>query len=209
MPILYVETNFLMSIAKGQDLEADQLLRNSLSSLKIFIPDICYVEAMNTYKILRKDRLQFKKEMDKQINESMRDQTSAHAKSFLEHLQQASIENTSLLGDVQDRLSITINWLLTNAELISLNSTVIQEIANQSLIKEETLPIKNDIMDNLILQCILGHANLHPAEEKVFLSGNNKDFGKPEVQEALRNAGINKYFANTQSFLEWLKSQSI
>ncbi|MBD2384566.1 PIN domain-containing protein [Cylindrospermum sp. FACHB-282] len=208
MPILYVETNFLMSIAKGQDLEADQLLRNSLASLHIVIPDICYIEAIKTYKILRKDRLQFETEMKKQINESSRDKTSTHAKSFLGHLEQAYIENALLLNDIQGRLSETINCLLTNAELINLNSIIIQEIANQTLI-EEILPIKNDIMDNLILQCILSHANLHPAEEKVFLSGNNKDFGKPEVQEALRNAGINKYFTNTQNFLEWLKSQSI
>ncbi|WP_245587428.1 PIN domain-containing protein [Cylindrospermum stagnale] len=198
-----------MSIAKGQDLEAQKLLLNPLTSLRIAIPDICYVEAINTYKIVQKNRLQFQADMDKQINESMRDQTSVHAKTFLGHLQQAAIENTSLLNDIQNRLYETINLLLTNAELINLDRTVIQEISNQSLIEIETALIKNDIIDNLILQCILAHANLHPAEKKVFLSGNNNDFGKPEVQEALRKAGINKYFASTKNFIGWLNSQQI
>ena len=197
-----------MSIAKGQDLEAANLLQNLPTEVQITIPEICYIEALNTYKIDRKTRLQFQAEMEKQIRELRRDQTSNHTKSFLGHLEQACIENGSLLNDIQNRLSATIDWLLTNAEVINLNSTIIQEISNQTLIETETLLIKNDIMDNLILQCIVGHANLHPAEEKVFLSNNYKDFDQPEVQKTLRDAGINKYFRNTQIFLEWLKSQS-
>lgn len=42
---------------------------------------------------------------------------------------------------------------------------------------------------------------------KVFLSGNNNDFGKQNVQEALHNAGVDKYFTRTQNFLGWLQSQ--
>jgi len=63
-------------------------------------------------------------------------------------------------------------------------------------------------MDNLILQCILSHASLHSNENKVFISGNSNDFGKPEVQKALRDAGVIKYFTQTQNFLDWLQSQS-
>ena len=62
-------------------------------------------------------------------------------------------------------------------------------------------------MDNLILHCVIGHARLHPIENKVFLSGNNNDFGKQEVQVALRDAGV-KYFTRTEAFLGWLESQS-
>lgn len=63
-------------------------------------------------------------------------------------------------------------------------------------------------MDNLILLCILNHAKSHTQGIKVFLSGNTKDFGKQEVQEALRNAWISKYFTRTQQFLGWLQSQN-
>jgi hypothetical protein len=75
------------------------------------------------------------------------------------------------------------------------------------LIQPETLLIKNDIMDNVILQCILDHAQSHPQEDKAFISNNSKDFGKPEVKEVLRNAGI-KYFTITQDFLNWFNSRS-
>ncbi|BAY04949.1 hypothetical protein ACOWPH_07085 [Anabaena sp. PCC 7938] len=62
-------------------------------------------------------------------------------------------------------------------------------------------------MDNLILECILDHAQLHPQEDKAFISNNSKDLGKPEVQISLRNAGI-KYFTITQDFLNWFNSRS-
>jgi hypothetical protein len=62
------------------------------------------------------------------------------------------------------------------------------------------------IMDNLILQCIVSHANQHPHDQKVFISGNTKDFGKKEVREVLNSAKI-KYFSNTKNFLGWLDSQ--
>lgn len=49
MVILYVETNFLMAIAKRQDLEAENLLCSLPSSIRIVIPNFCYVEALNRW----------------------------------------------------------------------------------------------------------------------------------------------------------------
>lgn len=46
--ILYIETNFLMGIAKGQDPQAQNLLLNTPTSIAIVIPSICYVEALTT-----------------------------------------------------------------------------------------------------------------------------------------------------------------
>ena len=40
--ILYLETNFLMSIAKGQDAEAGILLRSTPETVRLAIPSICY-----------------------------------------------------------------------------------------------------------------------------------------------------------------------
>jgi hypothetical protein len=49
---------------------------------------------------------------------------------------------------------------------------------------------------------------LRPAETKVFLSGNVREFRKIlEVQDALRDAGITKYFSLAKDFLGWLQSQ--
>jgi hypothetical protein len=74
-------------------------------------------------------------------------------------------------------------------------------VANRDvvLIAEET--------DNLILHCNLEHARASPADRKVFLSGNRRDFGTEAVRVALEGAGITKYVAEAQQFLGWYRSQ--
>jgi ATP-dependent Lon protease len=144
--------------------------------------------------------------MEKQINEAMRDKISVHADLFQVSLERASIENLLLLNDVQDRLSEVIELLTENSEMINFDNNIIKDISDKIFIQTETLLIKNDLMDNLILQCIVSHANQHPNNQKVFISGNTKDFGKKEVQEILNSAKI-KYFSNTKNFLGWLESQ--
>ncbi len=206
MLILYIETNFLMAVAKGRDLEAGQLLRNLSPLIRLAIPAICYVEVINTYRIDKQNQLKFQAEMEKQINEAMRDKISIHADLFKVSLERASIENLLLLNDVQDRLSEVIELLTENSEMINFDNNIIKDISNKIFIETETLLIKNDLMDNLILQCIVSHANQHPNNQKVFISGNTKDFGKKEVQEILNSATI-KYFSNTKNFLGWLESQ--
>jgi len=204
--ILYIETNFLMAVAKGRDLEAGQLLRNLSPLIRLAIPAICYVEVINTYRIDKQNQLKFQAEMEKQINEAMRDKISVHADLFQVSLERASIENLLLLNDVQDRLSEVIELLTENSEMINFDNNIIKDISNKIFIETETLLIKNDLMDNLILQCIVSHANQHANNQKVFISGNTKDFGKKEVQEILNSATI-KYFSNTKNFLGWLESQ--
>lgn len=195
-----------MAVAKGRDLDAEKLLRNLSPLIRLTIPAICYVEAINAYRIDKQNQLKFQAEMEKQINEAMRDKISVHADLFKVSLERASIENLLLLNDVQDRLSEVIELLTENSEIINFDNNIIKDISDKIFIQTETLLIKNDLMDNLILQCIVSHANQHPNNQKVFISGNTKDFGKKEVQEILNSAKI-KYFSNTKNFLGWLESQ--
>ena len=195
-----------MAVAKGRDLDAEKLLRNLSPLISLAIPAICYVEAIHTYKIDKQNQLKFQAEMEKQINEAMRDKISVHADLFQVSLERASIENLLLLNDVQDRLSEVIELLTENSEMINFDNNIIKDISDKIFIQTETLLIKNDLMDNLILQCIVSHANQHPNNQKVFISGNTKDFGKQEVREILNSAKI-KYFSNTKNFLGWLDSQ--
>jgi hypothetical protein len=208
MVILYVETNFLMAIAKGQDLEANNLLSSLNPSIRIAIPDICYIEVLTRWEKEKYYVQQFEKEVDKQINNSKRDLTSSNAQIFLAHLEQARILNRLLLNDIQSRLFDAIDMLIQKAEIIKLDTSLIRNISEAVIIQPETLLIKQDIMDNLILKYIINHANAYPQEDKVFLSNNKNDFGKPEVRQALRNAGIDKYFSQTQDFIGWFQSQS-
>ena len=207
MTILYIETNFLMAIAKGQDLQAETLLCRPPCSVRILIPNICYIEAISVFKIEKQAKLSFENEMKSKIKEARRDLTSNHAQSFCGHLEQAVIENRSLLNHIQSRLDNVIDRGISRAESIYLDSDRLQDICKSMLTEPETLLIRNDIMDNLILQCILNHANSHHGEDKAFISNNSKDFGKSEVKEALSNAGIT-YFTVTQHFLDWFNSRS-
>lgn len=214
MTILYIETNFLIAIAKGQDPEAKNLLDNPPNEVRIFIPNICYVEAVSVFKIEKQVRESFKTEIEKKIKEARRDLSSLHAQSLCRNLDQAKIDNDSLLNDIQYRLSSAIDGGTSQAKSIFLPDDQLQNTCRIMLTQPETLLVKNDIMDNLILRCILNHADSHSQEKKAFISDNKafisdnkEDFGKPEVKEALRNAGI-KYFTKAQYFLKWFNSSS-
>ncbi|HLP88239.1 MAG TPA: PIN domain-containing protein [Nostocaceae cyanobacterium] len=207
MTILYIETNFLIAIAKGQDAQADILISQPPPSVRIFIPNICYIEAISVFKIEKQARKSFEDEMRKNIKEARRDLSSNHALSLCRSLEQAIIDNQSLLNDIENRLSRAIDRRTTNIKCIDLDNGILQDTCQSMLTQPETLLIRNDIMDNLILQCILAHANSHIQEKKAFISGNSKDFDQPEIKEALQNAGI-RYFTNTQHFLGWFNSRS-
>nr|WP_277875769.1 PIN domain-containing protein [Trichocoleus sp. FACHB-90] len=200
MVILYVETNFLMSIATGRDSQANTLLENPTASVQIAIPSICCMEALSALEDELKRRNRFMEELKKQVSQLRRDVTSSHAQSLFSHLQQALIENQALFNDVENRLFQALDHLNTKAEMIPLNGDMLQE----SL---DTRFINKDPTDNLILHCILNHARLHPRDIKVFLSANFKEFNTPEVQAALRSTGVNRYFSRTQDFLGWLQTQ--
>jgi hypothetical protein len=204
--ILYLETNFLMSIAKGQDAEAGILLRSTPETVRLAIPSICYVEVLSTWQKEKVYSQQFERELEKQINESKRDQTSNHAKSLVSNLEQARISSRDRFNDIQERLNEAVTQMFRKAEMITLNEDTLQEISQITLSQPESLMIKNDLIDNLIINSILSHAALHPTEIKVFLSGNTRDFGTPAVQQVLRDAGIS-YFSRTQNFLGWLQSR--
>jgi rRNA-processing protein FCF1 len=197
--ILYIETNFLISIATGRDSQANTLLQSTPSSVLIAIPSICCMEALSVLEDERKRRKQFMSVLDIQISQLQRDVTSPHAQSLLAHLEQSRIENQALLNDIQIRLFDSLDRLATKAQMIALTAQMLQASLGTPFIEK-------DPTDNLILHCVLHHSRCHPMDTKVFLSGNVKEFGTPEVKEALHDAGVVKYFTRTQDFLGWLQS---
>lgn len=188
-----------MSIATGRDPQANTLLLNTPASVQIAIPSICYMEALSALEADLKYRRRFSDELRLRLSDAERNVTSQHAKFLFLHLRQAFAENRALIEEVEEVLLAALNQLTTKAEMIALTTDTIQASLQSSLTDEPT--------DKLILNCILNHARSHPIEVKMFLSGNTNDFGKREVQEALRNVGVNQYFSSTQAFFDWLRSQ--
>lgn len=198
---LYIETNFLMSIAMGRDEQAYNLLQSPPLSVRIVIPDICCMEALSALDSELKRRNSFENELNFQVGQLRRDLTSVSAQSLLNYLEQSLNENESLRSDIKNRFFQTIAQVTSQVELIFLTSTLLQESHN-------TILIADDLTDNLILHCIIHDARQYPDEVKVFLSSNIKDFNVPEVQRYLNDAGITRYFSRTQNFLGWLNAQS-
>lgn len=190
-----------MSIATGRDPDANNLLLSVPTSVNIAIPSICCMEALSALEDEIKRRNRFSGEMEKQISQLKRDKTSPSAQSLVFHLEESITENEGLLNDINARLFAALDLLNFKVEMLPLTAGILQESLNSIFIEE-------DPTDNLILHCILNHAQLHPNQVKVFLSNNTKEFGMPKVRDALREVGIMKYFSVTADFLGWLQSQS-
>lgn len=190
-----------MSIATGRDPQADALLQNTLLSLRIAIPGICYMESLSALKDEQASRNRFKNALDLQIERLKEKNLSLPStKPLLSHLEQARIENQRLSNDLQESLFQALERL-SKAETILLTDDILQ----QSL---ETPLIGGAPGDSLILYCILHHASQHPDVVRVFLTGNVNDFGTPDILEALRTVDISKYFTSIENFLGWFQSQS-
>lgn len=159
------------------------------------------MEAWSAFEDELKRQNSFKEQLNRQISETKRDVTSEYAASLDFHLEESLLYYLERVDEIELRLREAISLISENAEMIVLNSEIIQASLNSPIIKK-------DPTDNLILHCILSHGRSHSPETKVFLSGNVKEFGLPEVQNILREAGITKYFSLTKYFLGWLQSQS-
>ena len=201
MAIVYIETNFLMSITTGREAEAIMLLRDLSSSAQLVIPSICYMEALSALEDELKRQNSFKEQLSRQVSETKRDVTSEYTTSLSFHLEESLVYYRYRIGEIKSRLREAISLMSRNAEMIALNPEIVQASLNEILIEK-------DPTDNLILHCILSHARSHSTETKVFLSGNFKEFGIPAVQDILLEAGITKYFSRTEDFLGWRQSQS-
>jgi hypothetical protein len=190
-----------MSIATGRDPEANNLLLNVPTSVRIAIPSICCMESLSALEDEIKRRNRFFGEMEKQISQLRRDRTSSSAQSLMFHLDQSLNENEALINDINARLFTALDLLVTKVEFIHLTPEIVRASLNSIFIEE-------DPTDNLILHCILNNARLQPNEIRVFLSNNTKEFGLLKVRDALQEVGITKYFSRTEDFLGWLQSQS-
>ena len=199
MAILYFETNMLMSVATGRDPEAGELLVNPPREVRLAVPQICLMEALSVLDNEKRRARRFTNMLEGQVVQLKRDMTSVHAKTLQFHLEQACIENEQIISQIDTRLFDALDRVAQVADLIELSRTSV--IGSR---KDVLIP---DLTDNLILHCVLEHARANPADAKVLMSGNRKDFGTKPVLEALLEAGVIKYVADANQFLGWYRSQ--
>ena len=172
--IVYVETNFLMSVAMGREAQGDDLLDAVSAGVSVAIPSGCYMESFSAFEDERKRRHGFRSELDKQIGQLRRDTTSTNAGTLLRQLEESRIANDQLLNDVQARLFQIVERAAGVLEAILETTDVIRNAVTSSLITDPT--------DNLILHAILDHARRYPEAAKALLTDNTNDFDTPEVR---------------------------
>jgi hypothetical protein len=200
MTILYVETNFLMSIATGRDPEASLLLRSADRTFRLVLPGVCYLEAASTLESERKRTKQFVQMLAQRTQQSRRDLVWPHARLICDQQEALILSVRDEFAEIERRLLAAIVELSDRADVIGAEPPIVRDGVSQTI-------IENDLADNLILHSILHHARSAQADEKAFLSGNTKDFGKDEVKTLLREAGVTRYFSKARPFLDWVDSQ--
>ena len=196
--IVYVETNFLMSVAMGREARGDDLLAAVSASVRVAIPSGCYMESFSAFEDEQKRRNWFRAELDKQIVQLRRDTTSANAGSLLRRLEESRTANDQLLNDVQARLFQIVDRAAGILEPIPETPAIIHSAVTAMLIPDPT--------DNLILHSILDHARRFPGAAKVLLTDNTRDFDAQDVRAALDDVGINKPLRSVTNVLGWLGS---
>ena len=209
MITLYIETNFFIGFAKNQDKEAEDLVSHpdteKMSLIEIVTPSVCCMESLSVLEDERNRSNRFKDNLETEGKKLQGDINSKYSKEIQKCLEEAKIKNDARINEINIRLFEVLEWTAKNVELIKLESHILNVSLREELMADPT--------DNLILHCIIGHAKKSPKtpsdDQKVFLSGNSKDFGTKEIKKILQEAGIQKYFAKTKEFLGWLQSTKL
>jgi hypothetical protein len=196
--IVYVETNFLMSVAMGREARGDDLLAAVSPSVRVVIPSACFMESFSAFEDEQKRRNWFRAELDKQIVQLRRDTTSANAGTLLRRLEESRTANDQLLNDVQARLFQLVDRAADVLDRIPTTPAVLRAAVGKMLIPDPT--------DNLILHSIIDHASRCSAANKALLTDNTKDFDTPDVLAALAAVGIGRPFRSVTNILGWLGS---
>jgi hypothetical protein len=198
MAILYLETNFPMSIAKGQDRDAEMLVSSPPADIRLAMPCVCFMEALSVLNNERKSQKKFMHELNNYTTDVQRNVISPYAKTLYHHLKEARIASDGLLNDIQTSLYNALEQLSQKAEIIGLTGEMISTSLKERYIDDPT--------DNLIFVCILRHAGINTVVPRAFMSGNYRDFDQGDARLALDAAGV-RFFSRTEAALGWLQTQ--
>ncbi|MGK7901382.1 MAG: PIN domain-containing protein [Hormoscilla sp.] len=198
--ILYLETNFIMAIAKGRDGLVENILQNPPDDLTIAIPSICLMESLVAWEREQKRSQSFRQAVAIEINEAKRNQLLQDSQSVVDFLQQSINAYEKLLVDLENRFKNVFEIFKNQVELIHPKIEDIQLIFAQPLLKNS-----KERRDDFILRCILDHAQANSEETKAFFSENIKPFGQSDVRESFREVGIT-YFSKIENLQGWLSS---
>ena len=195
---LYVETNFVVGLAKGQDPEGAALLNNDYHDINIIFPSLCFMESISTWAFEKKRRTKFSDELQAHAQEIKRDRTEPTALPLAEGCGEVRLGIDRHLRYMSARLNHCLSRLNDLAARLNPDVAMIHEALSNDYIIDPT--------DNLIYCCVLLHARLNhaPTARKAFVTGNYKDFDRADLIGPLKQAGVS-YFRTTANALGWLR----
>jgi hypothetical protein len=200
LAVVYLETNFIVGAAKGQDLHVDVLFKTG-RPVTFKLPAICCMEALSTLEHLRKQTARTMDALKELSRDAKNDESSTIAARWVGHIEKSRIDANNYQNQVQQRMLHLLGDLAARVELISLDPRMLLE----HLYK----PIVPDPTDNLILTCIefdAGRAD--PVPHRALLSGDRKAFESGDARRLLDQFAI-KHFSSTESIVRWLGSLPI
>ena len=210
VPIVYVETNYLIGLTLGQEPDGEPLLQaaEEWRGLELAIPTICFMEAAATIRARVKDWKALYERLVRERKELERNAVSESSRRLLDPFLEASVVSLIYIDGLTMDFRQAVRRLGSIATLIPMSREAIGHGFSDLLVPDRRYP---DLVlpDNLILHCILDHAKNHPGTAKAFLSGNRSEFGRTEAREALRSSGIDKDFTDAKNARGWVRSRPV
>jgi hypothetical protein len=155
------------------------------------------MEAFSTIKRYRTKRNYFETEISKEFQDLKDNKVSMYARELLASLQRALIASQNLLNESQSRLLSAMQNIADHTTIIPMT-----QAALAASIDPEKVYIE-DPTDNLILHCILDHAQALMDGPHAFVTKNTKDFENTTIKRLLYDNGEIYYFSDARSFQGW------
>ena len=195
MKRLYLETNFVVGAATGQDPEWQRLVAVPPTDLQICLPDICLMEAFGTVEWKAARLRELGRGLATQARELRRSALAISSRTAAD-LDQSKID----LGLIAD------SWLTGMAAIVSQLEVRVSWISTNAAARAASVskPLIDDLTDNLILHCVLDHAGINGGVAAGFLTANAGDFfGDAAVDAELKKVGVDKFFTKSAKAAEW------
>ena len=160
MVILYLETNFLMSLALNQDPDASALLEKAAQdrSLRLAIPQVCIMEAFATIRKRVEERATFQRRIETEINQLERSKTSPVARQLLDELNQSLITNDEYTNRILDDFQQATDRLASLGEMFPVGRDSLMKSFADPLIKSKRERLV--LPDNFIICNIIENASV-------------------------------------------------
>ncbi len=198
---VYVESNFVLELALEQEQHesCEQLVKlASAGSVRLMVPAFSLAEPHDALISRDKPRRKLGNELKSHLDELGRSEQYRRVPDVFGHL-------TGILSAAgameRDGLRRVLDWILRDAEIIPLNSDVLDKASDYQE-REWGMPAK----DSIVLASVQSHLEDTLPSESCFLNRNTKDFDNPGVRRVLEIYNC-KFFGSFDDGLRYINSR--